>query len=87
MKCSSNAVFAALVALVIGLVLGTAVFTNHVVAQSETPKVPNRYQISAYAGPTRDGFGHGCYILDTQTGQIWHARVGGEAEKVSGVVK
>jgi hypothetical protein len=44
-----------------------------------------RYQISAYAGTGSGGsVHHGCYIVDTQTGEVWHTRTGGTAEKVSG---
>jgi hypothetical protein len=44
-----------------------------------------RYQISAYAGPGGGGsVHHGCYIVDTATGEVWHTRTGGTAEKVSG---
>jgi hypothetical protein len=42
-----------------------------------------RYQISAYAGQADAGVSHGCYIVDTRTGQVWYTRAGGEAEKVS----
>jgi hypothetical protein len=42
-----------------------------------------RYQISAYAGQTAGGgVHHGCYIVDTTTGQVWHTRAGGATEKV-----
>jgi hypothetical protein len=44
-----------------------------------------RYQISAYASPTESGrVHHGCYIVDTATGTVWHTRAGGTAEKISG---
>jgi hypothetical protein len=43
-----------------------------------------RYQISAYASPRSGGVvHHGCYIVDSTSGQIWHTRAGGEVEKVS----
>jgi hypothetical protein len=42
-----------------------------------------RYQISSYSGPTPQGVHHGCYVVDTLTGQLWHARLGGPPEKVS----
>jgi hypothetical protein len=43
-----------------------------------------RYQISAYAGQGEGGgLQHGCYIVDTTTGQVWHTRAGGAAKKVS----
>ena len=84
MKSSRYAVGAVLVALLIGLVLGAAFFGNPAVAQTGSAAAAGRYQISAYAGPTKDGFGHGCYVLDTATGQVWHTRHGGETEKVSG---
>jgi len=42
-----------------------------------------RYQISAYAGTTGEDVHHGCYIVDTRTGHLWHSRLGGAAEKVS----
>jgi hypothetical protein len=44
-------------------------------------RVP-RFQASASAGPKYTGFGHGYYVLDTVTGELWHARQGGPAEKV-----
>jgi hypothetical protein len=41
-----------------------------------------RYQISAYAGTTGGSVHHGCYVVDTATGQLWHAHAGGKAEKL-----
>lgn len=84
MKSTRSTVGVALVALLIGLVLGTAFFGNPAVAQTGSAASAGRYQISAYAGSTKDGLAHGCYVLDTATGQVWHTRLGGEAEKVSG---
>jgi hypothetical protein len=43
---------------------------------------PPRYQVSAYAGPSGQGFGHGCYIIDTVTGELWKAQLGQQPQKV-----
>lgn len=53
-------------------------------AAQAAPEPQARYQVSAYAAQQGAGtFGHGCYILDTTTGELWHARSGGKTEKVS----
>jgi hypothetical protein len=53
-------------------------------AQAAAETQPGRYQVSAYAAHSSTGnFGHGCYIVDTTTGEVWHARAGGERTKVS----
>lgn len=41
-----------------------------------------RFQISAWGG---DEAQHGCYVLDTYTGQLWHCRRGTEVTKVDGL--
>jgi len=43
----------------------------------------SRYQVSAYAGGVGEDVHHGCYIVDTRTGELWHARLGGTPEKVA----
>jgi hypothetical protein len=67
--------------------LGLGLFTvDALSAQGETPaKTDSRYQISAYAGTAGGSVHHGCYVLDTATGQVWHTRLGGDAEKVAKV--
>jgi hypothetical protein len=52
-------------------------------AQTTAGGPAGRYQVSAYAGVTGGSIGHGCYILDTATGEVWHTRHGGQAAKVS----
>jgi hypothetical protein len=42
-----------------------------------------RFQISAYGSATPGGVHHGCYIVDTQTGKVWHALSGGAPEMVA----
>ena len=75
---------AVLLLLLFGASLGAMLFDNPAVAQTGSATSAGRYQISAYAGTTADGLGHGCYIVDTTTGQVWHTRLGGSAENVSG---
>jgi hypothetical protein len=68
------------------IVTGMArVLNNSASAQAlGAPGSVGRYQISAYAGPAGGGgVHHGCYIIDTATGQVWHTQSGGTAEKVS----
>ena len=37
-------------------------------AAVSSPALPGRFQVSAYGAPN----GHGCYVVDTATGQTWH---------------
>jgi hypothetical protein len=70
--------------LVLVLSIGN-VWNNPVSAQAPGAGAVLRYQISAYGGTTPNGsVHHGCYIVDTTTGQVWHTRAGGAAERVSG---
>jgi hypothetical protein len=43
-----------------------------------------RYQISSYAGVVqgRGNVHHGCYVVDTTTGAVWHVAKGSKAEPV-----
>jgi hypothetical protein len=72
--------------LLLGAVLGVIVSVGpggrRADAQQPAPAAA-RYQVSAYAGPSGQGFGHGCYILDTVTGELWQAQQGGRLQKVS----
>jgi RNA polymerase sigma factor (sigma-70 family) len=77
--------------LLAGLVLGTAlaaVFsaTPPAMAQAQPPPAMQRYQIatwvhSAGAMPAS----HGAYILDTQTGQVWHVEKETKPKPLGGV--
>lgn len=77
--------------IAIGLILGMIINSEYGVRQADAqpPAQVTRstFQISAYAGPNGDGFGHGCYILDSGTGELWHARHGGSLEKVSDKIR
>lgn len=49
---------------------------------------PGTYQVSSYAAQQNSGaFGHGCYIINTTTGELWHARTGAKPEKVGDRLK
>ena len=74
--------------LVAGVLLGL-IGVDLVGGQDTPPPVPSngvlptpRYQVSAYAGPKYQGMGHGCYVVDTVTGELWHVREGGQPGKV-----
>jgi hypothetical protein len=76
---------------VVLVLLFVAIGMAHVLNDSAIAQAPagrssvGQYQISAYAGPTGGGgVHHGCYIVDTSTGEVWHSRSGGTVEKVSG---
>jgi hypothetical protein len=45
-----------------------------------------RFQVSAWAFGTQNSSSHGCYIVDTQTGELWLYH-GKTPEKVSGPLK
>jgi hypothetical protein len=83
MKSTTWTVTVAWAAFLCGLVLGAMLFGNSAIAQNDSARTSGPYQISAYAGTTPEGVNHGCYIVDSSTGQVWYARLGGAAEKVS----
>lgn len=76
-----------LVGLVLGFALATAV-DHPAVAQNPAAAATGRYQVSAYAAASGvASFGHGCYIIDTATGETWHAMAGHKREPVAGPVR
>jgi hypothetical protein len=71
---------AVLVLMIVSVSLGAALVAQTTGGGSSA----GRYQISAYGTPTGGGgFHHGCYVLDTATGQVWHVLAGGVPEKVA----
>jgi hypothetical protein len=83
MKSNAWIIGGLLLALVLAFGLGQS-FTGSSLADEPQQRTVARYQISAYAGTTGAGVGHGCYIVDTTTGQVWHTLAGGTIQKVSG---
>lgn len=85
MKSRSSSIIASVVTLLTGCAIGIGSADRFAVAQVAGAVAPAnvRYQISAYAGVSAGSVHHGCYIVDTKTGQIWHATAGGKTEKVS----
>jgi hypothetical protein len=78
----------------LGVLLGAITTSSLGVRQAEAQpprpgqiEVPSRFQVSAYAAHTVGGIGHGCYIIDSATGELWHARSGGQLEKVSAKIR
>jgi hypothetical protein len=86
MKSNPWAIAALLVVLLLGIALGQH-WDNRAMAQA--PEAGNilRYQISAYAGPSDGGVHHGCYLVDTRTGQVWHTAAGVGRRDVSPAVQ
>ncbi|RIK82530.1 MAG: hypothetical protein DCC67_07070 [Planctomycetota bacterium] len=86
MKFSSAVAFA-----FVGIVLGALASPYAAAPRAQTletaPAAEARFQISAYAGPSGEGFGHGCYLVDTTTGELWHARFGGKVEKIADAIQ
>ncbi|MEX2168011.1 MAG: hypothetical protein WD851_01760 [Pirellulales bacterium] len=72
----------AAVGLILGYILGSVDIIRPAHAQqSDSPQ--SKYQVSAYAGQGEEGVHHGCYVLDTTTGAVWHVVKGGQAERVA----
>ena len=72
----------AVVGLLVGYILGS--IGMHRTAQAQNPDWPqSKYQVSAYAGQTEKGVHHGCYVVDSTTGAVWHVKQGGQAERVA----
>ncbi|MDZ4687779.1 MAG: hypothetical protein SH850_22125 [Planctomycetaceae bacterium] len=90
MKATPLSIALVLAGTVLGAVL-TASVGQPVAAQVATATAPNvvsfnpgTFQVSSYAAQQGAGtFGHGCYVINTTTGELWHARSGGKTEKVS----
>ena len=66
-----------------GLGLVLASLAPAVAQQDQAPAV-HHYQVSAFAGQAQNGdMGHGCYTIDTDTGEVWMSLAGGVPQKVS----
>ena len=78
-------VVAAVVALTVGMIIGS-ILNNDAIAQqpAASPPMAPRYQVSAFAS-TGGGGGvfHGCYQVDTVTGELWLVIPGQPTTKVS----
>ena len=54
------------------------------VAQQDRAPAVHHYQVSAIAGQAPNGdMVHGCYTIDTTTGEVWMSLAGGVPQKVS----
>ncbi len=76
-----------LLGVLLGALMTSGLGVRQADAQQAAQAAPSRFQVSAYAGPTKEGFGHGCYIIDSATGELWHAHYGGKLEKVSDKIR
>jgi hypothetical protein len=80
-----------IVGLLVVLLLGMAIgqhWDNRAMAQAPEAGSDLRYQISAYAGPVGGGnLQHGCYLVDTHTGQVWHVLAGVNRRDVSPAIR
>ena len=38
----------------------------------QRPQPHSRFQVSSYAAMNENGPVRGCYVVDTQTGRVWH---------------
>jgi hypothetical protein len=75
-----------IVSSAMGVVLGVAVagFLAGPRVDAQPPAAgPPRYQVSAYGGPVGGSLLHGCYIVDTVTGETWQAQAGHQPQKVA----
>jgi hypothetical protein len=82
--------------MVAGLLLGAAAAVGlsgimaapRVMAQAQPQAQPTaqRYQIANWVHPSSAlPASHGAYILDTQTGQVWHIVEDGKLKSIGGV--
>jgi hypothetical protein len=83
MKPSCRAIVLTLVCAALGFGLGDAMRARLAFAQPVAEGGAPRFQLSAFAGDTADGVHHGCYVIETTTGQVWHVGLGGQPEKVA----
>ena len=94
MKSSHWTVVLLLLGLVVGVAVGGGVTERKATAQEKPPggsvsmlPTPGRFQISAWgyavvqtAGPAKSE--HGCYIVDTVTGELWQVDTAGQRQKI-----
>jgi hypothetical protein len=66
-----------------GLFFGANLPQQEASAQGRQAFGNGRFQISSYGDTLGDSVHHGCYVLDTSTGQVYHAGLGGAVEKVA----
>jgi hypothetical protein len=73
------------VLVVCGIALGLFLASlSPTVAQQDRAPAANRYQVSAFAGQAPSGdMVHGCYTIDTATGETWMSLAGGAPQKVA----
>ena len=80
------------VLLAVGLVVGLWVGAGALERQAHAQGVPigpppTRFQISAWGFAAGQGVAiraeRGCYIVDTVTGELWHAAADGKPQKIS----
>jgi len=89
MKSSHWGLLLLAVGLVVGMLVGPGVLERQAEAQGvPISPPPPRFQISAWGMgyPTPPGSGkgeRGCYIVDTVTGELWHAAADGQPKKIS----
>jgi hypothetical protein len=84
-----------LLLLMAGLLVGLFIGGNVAGPSANAQGIPNavsapRYQISAWAfagNPSRPTPEHGCYVVDTMTGELWQATGEGRPQKVSEKLK
>jgi hypothetical protein len=83
MKPNPWTIVSLLVVLLLGIAIGQH-WDNRAQAQAPEASSVLRFQISAYGGPTANGsVHHGCYLVDTRTGQVWHTSAGAGRQEVS----
>ena len=87
---STSGIAMALLGAILGAAATLGLGDRRAEAQPAAAAGAPRYQVSAFAGPSgarQGGFGHGCYIVDTLTGELWHAQLGQQPQKVSDKLK
>ena len=81
MHTNYRSVAGVLLALLIGIALGSLIPGDRAVAQSAGSVA--KYQLSSYSAEIGGSVHHGCYIIDSTTGRVWHAAKGSDTEMVS----
>ena len=87
MKSSHWSLLLLAVGLVVGMLVGADTLQRGAEAQAVPLNPAPRFQISAWGmGYPHGGAGRGergCYIVDTVSGELWHAAADGQPKKIS----